>query len=440
MKSTKIKRFLQVIAANLVVCFILPLSLSVTAYASTVNGQKQNITFYIDNQIVNSDKATIRLVHGYADHPSLKNLYAGNNKITIPEGTYTLSVIVNDGYIFDFSHGVVPDIMLKNAKRSPIRAFNQYTLLAMHTYISSTYQNQTLVLLGKIIKDNRDKTNEERFYLYHPEYKGKEFSYEFDRTDINGCYSYLITKNGESLAPDDKLKVGDKVRVTQHYYDQDSIRTDVFLNDVPFVYNNSGELYADYTITTDDILVEFDKPAEDSVIRLTAGAGSCTTVFTDWKDEVNITTNCEAGGSFNMYLATLDKNNKESLTKLNSNMRIVPGNRFKLEPIPVTGWQFDRWNVEGGIVTANNYFIVTDDTVNITAVFTKKHDIASGSTSSVYGDVDNDGEISFSDVEELITLFLNDASYSQRYDLDKSGSFDFDDVSTMITIFLNSLG
>ncbi len=243
-----------------------------------------------------------------------------------------------------------------------------------------------------------------------------------------------------------------------------------------------------------------------------------------------------------MYLVTLDRNNKETLTKLNSNMRIVLGNRLKLEPIPVTGWQFERWDVEGGIVTANNYFIVTDDTVNITAVFNKKHDTVpppsssgtsdpsnpyqpaddletkqrelalaeakynlsvaqenlrqanvalenarkktsyvfvdgdfkqiadqnaiaqaelnvqkaeldyrkaelayqqleaqlNSTTTSVYGDVDGDGEITFSDVEYFISLFLKGAEYSQKYDLSKDGYFDFDDISAIISIFLNT--
>ncbi len=148
MEITKIKRLLQVIAVNLVICFILSLSLSATVHASTANNQ--NITFYIDNQIINSDKTTIRLVRGYTDHPSFKNLYTGNNKITLPEGTYTLSIFVNDGYIIDQSNTY--NITLKKpANRVSILTYDSYDFLATHILIVS-YKTKHLFSQVKLRK------------------------------------------------------------------------------------------------------------------------------------------------------------------------------------------------------------------------------------------------------------------------------------------------
>ena len=328
------------------------------------------VTFYIDNQLVNSQNATIRLVKGYIDHPSLENLLVGNTA-TVPEGRYVLSVNVDKGYEISS----YPELSIY-CKQSDHFNTHQDTSRDEEVYrvsieVKKSCENQTLIITGEIKNksDNIYKWDDETFYSYYPDYRGKSFKYEsHGLIDLNDTYYYTVLKNGSPLSPNDKLKVGDQLTITQHVYDPNTFTKNCEFKGVLLNYDDNGELSLNYTIVTEDIHPSrFDVKPEDNTIRLSAW--SAWIDFTEWKYNVSVTKRTQGSGEFTVYKVSLDRNGNETLTEITPDTKLIPGNRLKIGIPSQYQNTFKGCNVKGGFLTKNGYIVVSDESITVTAVF-----------------------------------------------------------------------
>ena len=167
--------------------------------------------------------------------------------------------------------------------------------------------------------------------------------------------------------PDDKLKVGDKITITKHVYDTNIFAMSNEFEGVSFKYDDNGELSVEYTITTKDIRYSIDKAPEDCPFIFSIWSAFMD--FTEWKYNSTVTKRTQGSGEYNLYKVLIDKNGNETLIALDSNTKLVPGNRLKLEIPSKYRNSFKECDIKGGFITKNNYIVITDQIVSVTAIF-----------------------------------------------------------------------